>query len=259
VSLRTGGKSQRIAFSDILDVTVGPPPERFADVFDKVFGIKFSDSSGTPKSCFIDYTPQHAELFEYQIFANIINGSSGVAKLGAVRGGQQTNASTGRVAVAVDTDRVAFKLASGAIKEISLGDIVNIQTGSRTVGGEKRRVVTVNHMEEQTRVTSYLSLLKERPQNLLNRYLRREYSKLKQELQAVEISEAETELVIGYYTTHDIEQTMQTLTSGDKYRFESIYEDALNHGLVTDPDSGIVGLTQKGRMLANLELEAVNQ
>jgi helix-turn-helix protein len=256
ISLRAGSQSQTITLDTISDITVGPPPKEFSDEFDTVFGIKFTPSENT-RLCFIKHHQDHAELFEYELFAEIINGATGVIEYGAVRGGQQTGASSQQVKVAIKPDGVVFKFDEDPRKNVSLGEIVNLQTGARTVGGSKRNVIKIDHMVNETRVTTYLSLIDGRLQQLLNRYMRKEYAQLQEEISEVTVSEAETELVVGYYTTHDIEQTMRALTGGNKNEFESIYEQALDHGLVTHPDEG-VGLTQKGMMLANTELEVVN-
>jgi helix-turn-helix protein len=256
ISLRAGSQSQTIEFDEIHDITVGSPPEKLAGEFDDAFGIKFT-AGGQSRICFLDYDADRVEIFDYHIFEEIINGARGVVEYGAVRGGQQTDASSSQMKIAIEPERVGFNLKTGGEKEIALGDIVDMQAGKRTVGDTKRDVIKVDHMEDQTIITTYLSLVETRIQHLLNRYMGREFNKLQSEIADTEISETETELVIGYYTTRDIEQTMQTLTGGDKYEFESIYEEALDHGLVTHPDDG-VGLTQKGRMLANTEIEVVN-
>lgn len=256
ISIRAGRHSQEIDLGDITDITVGSPPKAFTDDFDDVFGIKFAPGE-TSRVCFIDHDSQHADIFDYHLFAEIINGASGVVEFGAMKGGQQTDASSQHVQVAINPDRVVFNPSEEQRTELTLGDIVNIQTGSRTVGEQKRDVIKVDYMDEKTRVTSYVSLIETRIQHLLNRYLRKEYAQLQAEISETAITEPETELVIGYYTTQNLEQTVETLTDGNKHEFETIYEQALDHGLVTHPDDG-VNLTQKGKMLANTELEVVN-
>jgi helix-turn-helix protein len=256
ILLRAGSQSQDIHLEAITDIINGSPPESFADEFDQVFGVKFTDS-GNSRLCFIKYDADYANLFEHKLFAEVIDGARGVIEYGAIKGGQQTDATSQQVKGAVKPDRVIFNSNASPKRTIQLGDIVNIQTGSRTVGEAKRDVIKVDHMENETQVTTYLSLIETRIQHLLNRYLRKEYAQLQADLSDTEVSESETELVVGYYTTQDLEQTMQTLTNGNKYEFESIYEQALNHGLVTHPDDG-VDLTQKGKMLANTELAVVN-
>ena len=256
VSLRAGSQALDIAFDAVMDLTVGTPPERFTEDFERIFGIKFIVAD-TPRLCFIEHDPEYADLFEYQLFAAVINGAAGLVELAAQKGGQQRDTTAEQVQVGINPDRVVFKLESTATKAIALGDIVNIQFGKRTLSGSKRDVIKVDHMESQTRTTSYLSLTEDRIQHVFNRYLRTEYGDLQAEIAAADVSEAETQLVIGYYTTHDLKQTMHALTDGNTSEFESIYEQALDHGLVTHPDDG-VGLTQKGKMLANTELAVVN-
>lgn len=256
ISLRAGSQAVDIEFAAVTDLTVGTPSERFTDELEKAFGIKFR-AAGTSRVCFIEYDPEVADVFEYELFAAIINGAAGLVEFGAQKGGQQRDTAAKRVEVAIDPERVVFKLDGSATKSIALGDIVNIQFGKRTLRGSKRDVIKVDHMEFQTRTTSYLSLHEDRLQHLFNRYLRSEYAELQAEIEEADVSEAETQLVIGYYSTQDLKQTMHSLTDGNTSEFESIYEQALEHGLVTHPDDG-VGLTQKGKMLANTELAVVN-
>jgi helix-turn-helix protein len=206
----------------------------------------------------MEHDSERAEIFEFELFAKIINGARGVVKWGAMRGGQQTDVTSDQVEVAIKPEGVVVNKQAGSTREIGLGDIVNIQAESRTVDEAKRNVIKVDHMVEKKRITSYVSLINPRIQHLLNRYMRKEYAQLRDEISTTDISETETQLIIGYYTTQDIRETMQTLTGGDKHEFEAVYEQALDHGLVSHPDDGI-GLTQKGRMLANVEIESVNQ
>lgn len=256
ISLRAGTQSVDIAFAAVTNLTIGTPPERVADDFTQVVGIKFTPADAE-RVCFIEYDPDYADVLEYHLFAKIINGATGLVEFGAQKGGQQTDTTAQQVQVVIKPNRVVFKLDTGATKAIALGEIVNIQFGKRTVEKAKRDVIKVDHMKSQTRTTSYLTLSETRLQRLFNRYLRTEYTHLQAEIDDTDVSEAETQLVVGYYTTHDLTQTMHALTDGNTAEFESIYEQALDHGLVTHPDDG-VGLTQKGKMLANTELDTVN-
>jgi helix-turn-helix protein len=256
ISLRAGSQSLDISLDDVTDLTLGTPPEQFDDELEQVFGIKFSPAGGSGV-CFIEYDPEYADIFEYQLFAAIINGADGLAELGAQKGGQQTGTDAEQVEVAIEPDRVVFETDSVSSKTVALGEIVNIKSGKRTIGEAKRDAIKVDYMKSQTRITSYLSLIETRLQHLFNRYLRTEYAELEAEIDETDVSEAETQLVVGYYTTQNLKQTMHALTDGNTSEFESIYEDAIDHGLVTHPDDG-VGLTQKGKMLANTELETVN-
>ena len=256
ISLRAGTQSVAIAFEAVTDLTVGAPPERFSDDIDAVVGIKFR-STDASSVCFIEYDPDHAAVFKHRLFAAILNDARGRIAFGAQRGGRQRDTATKRVTVMINPEQVVFNPHTGGKKAIGLGEIVNLQFGKRTLEGAKRDVIKIDHMRSQTRTTSYLTLTDPRIQRLFNRYIRTEYTKLQAEIEDTAVSEAETQLVIGYYTTHDLKQTMYALTDGNTGRFESIYEEALAHGLVTHPDAG-VGLTQKGKLLANTELHAVN-
>lgn len=256
IALRAGSQSLDIPFESVTDLTVGTPPDRLVDEFDEAVGIKFKPGD-SQRLCFIEYDPEYAEIFEHQLYAEIINGAAGMVEFGAQKGGQQTDAATKQVQVGIKPDRVVFKIDDTTTKSIALGEIVNIQFGKRTLGERKRDVIKVDHMKSQTRFTSYLSLASSRIQSIFNRYLRTEYAHLQSEIAEADVSEAETQLVVGYYTTHDLKQTMHALTGGNTAEFESIYEEAMEHGLVTHPDDG-VGLTQKGKMLANTELDVVN-
>jgi len=256
ISLRAGSQALDISLDDVRDLTLGTPPEKLSDDLDQVFGIKFTPG-GSPRVCFIEYDPEYADVFEYQLFAEIINGADGLAELGAQKGGQQTDTTAEQVQVAIKPDRVVFETETTATKTVALGEIVNIKSGKRTIDESKRDAIKVDYMKSQTRITSYLSLIETRLQHLFNRYLRTEYAELEAEIDETDVSEAETQLVVGYYTTQNIKQTMHALTDGNTSEFESLYEQAMDHGLVTHPDEG-VGLTQKGKMLANTELDTVN-
>ena len=257
ISLRAGSQALDIPLDAVVDLTFGTPPEKLSDEFAQVFGIKFTPAE-TPHVCFIKHDSDYADIFEYHLFAEMINGADGCVELGAQKGGQQTDADTKRVTVSIDPNRVVFQMDDTATNAIALGDIVNIQSGKRTIGGAKRDAIKLDYMNSQIRVTSYLSLAETRLQHLFNRYLRTEYAELKSEIETTDVSEAETQLVVGYYSTQDITQTMHALTDGNTSEFESIYEQAMEHGLVSDPDDS-VGLTQKGKMLANTELQMVNE
>lgn len=256
ISLRAGSQAVEIPLETVQDLTVGTPPEKFNNEIEEVFGIKFT-ANQTPRVCFIEYDPEQEVIFQQQLFAEIINGKRAVVEYGAQKGGQQTGTDADQVRLGIKPDSVVFRAKDQSPKSIALGEIVNIQSGKRTVGGRKRDVIKVDHMKSQTRFTSYLGFIDTRIQNLFNRYLRTEYSNLQSDIEETEVSETIIQLIVGYYTTQNIEQTMRALTGGNKDEFESLYEEAMEHGLVTHPDDG-VGLTQKGKMLANTELNTVN-
>jgi helix-turn-helix protein len=246
-----------IRFDSISDLTISPPPLAFQDQLFTTVNIKFKRSDSQTKLCLIEYDDEYEQIFKHDIFNQILSGTKAITHFTAKKGGNKTNTSPIKAIVRVGKDTIHFD-SKQKHRHIELGDIVNIKENRRQIGGERRDVLTVDHTANEAVLTSHIHIVEENHQNLFRRYVRREYASLLTEVSDIDPSEAIVELIVGLYTTDDLKQTASALTGNNTAEFESLYQEAIDYGLVTHPSNG-TQLTQKGRLLANKELESVNE
>lgn len=258
VTPQTDSKNEEIIeFDSIRDLTISPPPLAFQDQLFTTVNIKFQRADSKSNVCLIEYDDEYEQLFKHKLFDKIVSGTKTIAHFAARKGGNKTSTSPMKTITKITQNTIHFK-SKEKHRSLELGDIINLKETQRNMAGEKRNVLTVDHTENGTVFTSHIHIVEEQNRNLFRRYIRREYSTLLKEVNDMDPSKAITELVIGLYTTGSLKQTASALTGNNTAKFESLYQTAIGQGLVTHPSNG-TALTQKGKLLANKELESVNK
>ena len=103
--------------------------------------------------------PADLEPFEWALYRALLDHRTLLVKHPAVEGGVVTDAEWQRARLKIDADdrAVGLAVADGTFVEVDLDDIGSISTAERTVSGEKRSVVEVEHSEEGTSLQTYVS------------------------------------------------------------------------------------------------------
>lgn len=96
--------------------------------------------------------------FEVDLYSAVLDGESIRVRHPAVKGGvvQETEWERTRVEME-DADRIGLGTTGGAYVGIDLGDVVDVRASERTVDGEPRQVVEVEHTDGETSVETYLA------------------------------------------------------------------------------------------------------
>jgi hypothetical protein len=97
------------------------------------------------------------ESFERMLYRSLLDRQIVLARHPAVEGGVVTDAEWEKARLKIEEGAVDLAIADGSFVEIDLDDIGSMETNERSVNGEKRRVLEVEHSEEGTSVQTYIS------------------------------------------------------------------------------------------------------
>jgi helix-turn-helix protein len=97
------------------------------------------------------------ESFERLLYRALLDRTVVLARHPAVEGGVVTDVEWEKGRLKIEEGTVALAIADGSFVEIDLDDIGSMAANERSVNGEKRRVLEVEHSEEGTSVQTYLS------------------------------------------------------------------------------------------------------
>jgi len=136
------------------------------------------------------------ESFERMLYRALLDRKMILARHPAVEGGVVTDAEWEKARLKIEEGAVALAVADGSFVEIDLDDIGSMETNERSVRGEKRQVLEVEHSEEGTSVQTYISGT-ERRCAILETLLRKGESR--SEI-GVDLSERENEVLMALYS-----------------------------------------------------------
>ncbi|WP_299331432.1 CheF family chemotaxis protein [Haloplanus sp.] len=97
------------------------------------------------------------ESFERMLYRALLDRAVVLARHPAVEGGVVTDAEWEKARIKIEKGVVALAIADGSFVEIDLDDIGSMSAKERTVKDEERRVLEVEHSEEETSVQTYIS------------------------------------------------------------------------------------------------------
>jgi hypothetical protein len=136
------------------------------------------------------------DSFERMLYRALLDRTIVLARHPAVEGGVVTEADWEKARLKIEEGAVALAVADGSFVEIDLDDIGSMETNERSVRGEKRRALEVEHSEEGTSVQTYISG-SERRCSILETLLRKGESR--SEI-GVDLSERENEVLMALYS-----------------------------------------------------------
>lgn len=247
-----------IQYTDIVDITIGNPPPMMQREFHETINIKFNfESNDNPEICIIESNPNYNPLFSEGVFKKILSYTEVLFEFGAEKGGRTVESTTRKAKLNLSSEGLQFK-TKNTIEKIPLGSIVKMQPEKREINGEHRDVLTLKHTHEHTVYTTHIAISNKNLMRLFRRYIKNTYGELLEEVKQLTVNDDTTELVVGLYTTSSIKQTANVIANGDKQQFKLIYNKAHGKGLVNEFGKEPI-LTQKGKLLANKQLENINK
>ncbi|USZ68111.1 CheF family chemotaxis protein [Halorussus salilacus] len=134
--------------------------------------------------------------FETDIYGALLDQKMLLTKHPAVEGGVVQDTEWEKARVKIDEGQVNVAIASGTFVAIELDDIGSVERATRTVQGEQRTVLEVEHTQGDTSVETYISG-KTRRCSLLESLLRKGERKSKG---GVELNEVEKEVLMALYS-----------------------------------------------------------
>jgi len=140
--------------------------------------------------------PEDAEGFEASLFRALLDREMVLAKHPAVEGGVVQDTEWHKARLKVEEEALALAMADGTFVEMPLDEVGQVEEGERTVTGEKRRVVEVEHVEDGTSVRTYVAGPERRcsfVETLLGRGVERNRASL-------DLDETEKEVLMALYS-----------------------------------------------------------
>ncbi len=103
------------------------------------------------------FTLPSTEDFTWLLYEALLDGTIVLAKHPAVEGGVVQSTDWNKGQLSMDEDAVGVAIANGSFVEIELADVGSVESDTRTVTGDERPVVEVEHTEGATSVETHLS------------------------------------------------------------------------------------------------------
>ncbi len=262
-----------IPLESVFDVVVGRPPGDVADFFDDSVTLAYradvarattsdvpsnlklpEDRDGERTSITVLADPDTIDRFTTVLFTAILEGTPALVSYRARAGGRVTDEGATRCTLHLDDRAVVFR-RDGATQRIDVESVVDFDRVEKDLAGEPRPVISVRHVDGQDAITSEVALASERKLNVLGRYLRLVYSDLVEDLAEIELSEAESEVLVARYTS-GADVNLASVLGIDTSRATMLLDSLAEKGLLEDDDER--SFTSRGLLVVNRRLESVN-
>lgn len=245
-----------IPLSAVFDVAVGHVPSDLGDFFDSTVTVAFERSGSRSIAC-VSADEEKIEKFSTVLFKALLNGAETTIRHPARVGGRVTDREFAPAKLAVERGTVRFVTGTDTVG-IRLGNVTGFDRNSRAVAGDARPVLEIRHTENGRSTVTMAATDSARTLSILGRYIRLEYSELMADLEEVDLSTEETEILVALYSGAGTEGvSLPAIVDEDPQRVTMTLNRLREAGLVADTDEGTT-LTPRGRVVVSNHLEEVN-
>jgi len=245
-----------IPLSSVFDIAVGQVPEDLGGFFDSTVTVAF-ERSGTRYVAAVEADDEKIEKFATVLFKAILNGTDVTVKHPARVGGRTTDAEFVPAKLYLRPRSVRFERAEGGL-EIGLSTVTEFGRSDREVAGSKRPVLEVRHMGGGESTMTLVATDSTRKMSILGRYLRLEYSEVLAELEDIEVTTDEKELLVALYSGAGTQGISLTdILDRDPSKVTMLLNGLADDDLVVDSEEG-TRLTPKGQVVVSNHLGDVN-
>ncbi|MFB6083650.1 MAG: CheF family chemotaxis protein [Halorientalis sp.] len=244
-----------IPLSSIFDVAVGHVPQDLGQFFDSTVTIAFRKDDRRHVAA-VEAGDDKIEKFSTVLFKALLNGTTMTVKHPARLGGRVTDAAFHPAKLYLKPRQVRFKGPDSSFT-VDLSTVTRFERNTREIDGRKREVLSVRHMQDGQAITSLAAVDSGRKMSILGRYLRLEYSDIVADLEDIELSDEETELLVAVYSTGP-GVSLAGVIDAEPSHVEMLLGDLRKKGLIADGQEE-TELTAKGRIVVSDKLEDVNQ
>jgi helix-turn-helix protein len=250
--LAAGDGKTTVPVDDVFDVAVGEVPRAVAEFFDDTVTIGYR-RQGSQRTAYIEAEKDAVDRFSQLLYTVLLDGTAVAVTHPARVGGRVTDADTARGRLRLRSDGVTCR-CDGRETTIDLDGVIGFARERRTVEGSTRPVLSVRHADGDRTVTTELAVGSRETLNVLGRYLRLEYSETMAEVRDLDLSRAETEVLVGLYSGGS-EADLAGLLGVESSRLSMLLSDLVEKGLV---DGETTALTGTGRIVVGERIEDVN-
>lgn len=238
---------------DVFDLAYGSAPDGMRRFFEDTVTVAY-ESVGQKRVALIEGADDVVERFMNLLFKGVLNGTTVTVKHPARVGGRITDEPFRRASLFIAPTEVRFK--SEDPLAITVTSVSHFERVVREVRGTSRPLLSVRHVDAGETVTTEIGLTSERKMNVLGRYLRTEYSQLKEELADVSLSEEEIEVLVGLYSGAS-EGNLAAMLGVDASRVTYLLNSLVEKGLLDESSDGMV-LSPTGTLAVGEHIETVN-
>lgn len=248
--------SIQIPLGSIFDIAIGHVPPNLGEFFDSTVTIAFERDDKRYVAA-VEANDDNIEKFSTVLFKAILNGTEMTVQHPALRGGRVTDEDY--VAAALHLEPMTVRLhADDRTVEIDLAGVTKYDRETRTIGGRRRPVLLVRHMDRGESLLTLAATDSPRKMSILGRYLRLEYGDLLMELSDVELTDEKVEVLVAIYSGADAARaTLASVLDMEPDRVASLLS-ALGEDDLLAPTEGGARLTPKGQIVVANHLDDVN-
>lgn len=245
-----------IPLSAIFDIAVGHIPQDLSGFFDSTVTCAF-ERNGNRSVAVIEAEDDTIEKFSTVLFKAILNGTEMTLKHPARVGGRVTDQGFRPAKITLKPHLVRFN-ARGDSVDISLSTVTKFSRSTREIAGSNRPVLEVRHMPAGESMLTMAAADSARKMSILGRYLRLEYSDLIADLEDLDISTDEKEILVAIYSGAGGEGiSLPQIVDKDPSQVTMLLNRLEADELVVGSSDG-TKLTPKGRVVVSNHLEDVN-
>ena len=254
IVLATADERTTVPLSAVFDVAVGTVPNDLRSFFSDTVTIAYTRGSNR-QTAVVEGEPDDMDRFTRILFKALLRNVSVTVRHPAKVGGRVTDAEDHVAAVTLSPGAIGFVDCPDPFT-VDLSTVIDYERTDRTLGGKRRPALVFRHVPETQAVTSIATVPNERALNVLGRYLKLEYEEVKEDVEALDPTEEQLEILVSVYSTGG-EASVGDVITGDAAQTSMVLESLRDDELVVDGEAGIA-LTRKGRMAVNTYLESVN-
>ncbi len=252
--LATADERTTVPLAAVFDVAVGTVPNDLRSFFSDTVTIAYTEGSAR-RTAVVEGEPDDMERFTRVLFKALLRNVAVTVRHPAKVGGRVTDAEDHVAAVKLSPGAIGFVDCPEPFT-VDLSTVIDYDRTERTIGGTRRPALVFKHASETGTVTSIAAVPNERALNVLGRYLKLEYEEIKADVEALDPTAEQLEILVSIYSIGG-EASVADVITGDATRTSMVLESLREDGLVVDGAAGIA-LTRKGRMVVSTYLESVN-
>jgi helix-turn-helix protein len=237
------------------DVAIGRVPERVADLFDDTVLVGYGNDE-VRRTVIVGSDTEDIDQFAGLLYRAIVDGRRAAIRY-AVREGGRLDDSVPvrdcRVGLDVDAGTATFTDGDWSAT-LSAGDVSYVRWVDRAIHGEDRTVLSLEHVEDGTALTTELWLPSPRQLNVLGRFLRQQFAGAATSASAIDIDDDDLEVLVTVHTLGaDADETL-----GAEEETAARRDALVDAGLLERGPTGLQ-MTAEGHVLLNRHFESVNR
>jgi len=233
---------------------VGYVPPNLGEFFDSTVTVAFNMNERRHVAA-VEASDDKIEKFSTVLFKALVNGTAMTVKHPARVGGRVTGEEFYPAKLFLEPHSVAFRGSENRFS-VDLSMVTNCDRMRREIAGATRDVLLVRHVVEGRALTSLAATDSSRKMGILGRYLRTEYSDLVADLKDVELSEAETELLVTIYSTGP-DVSLANVLDVEPSQVEMLLSDLEQKELLVRTEE-TTEITGNGRIMVSNNIELLN-